>query len=161
MSRQQLKKLWAGIPNPTPEQVDAFNAFYAKQPNDAYKTFSTEDDFNKYIDGKVSEKTKPLTTKIHEFENKENIAEAKSAFKEAGYKESMFKYISKSSFKEDNSFNEKSKTKEFWKEVVDKLEDKENYSSTETNQTPPVKKFTRTIGDGNKTSEDKGKNLFF
>lgn len=152
MSKQTIKELWKLIPNKTPEQVDAYNKFYSEQPEDAYKTFATQAEFDEYLGKKVSEKTTTLETKVKEYEEKPKLEGALKAFKEAGYKESMFKYIKEQAYSQSEdgmkSFNDKATTSQFWKGVVEKLDDKDNYAAADAKPAfPSIKSGILPNGD--------------
>lgn len=56
----------------TPEQEEAFNEFYRELPAEPFKTFQTQEDFQEYIDGSLSEIKDKHQKALQELQNKMN-----------------------------------------------------------------------------------------
>lgn len=164
MSKKVVKDLVSKL-KLTPEQKDVYDEFYRNLPDDPYKTFNSQDEFDKYVATKVGETTKELSAKLNEYETKPLIEDAKKAYSQVG-KENMFKYIQDKAFKvnEDGTktFNNDAKKPEFWKKQIEQLEDKDNYKISST-QTPPFKTNNGNVSvvDKEPSGEIKTKTLFF
>lgn len=141
MSRKLLKNLRKAMPNLTPEQVDAFDKFYANTPQDAFKTFATEEEFNQYKTSIESEATKPIQTELKQLKLKPELDTAKEVFSKS-FKPSMWKYIQEKALNEDGTFNEKSKDEKFWKEQINSLDEADRVNYQKGEKETPIK-FTK------------------
>ena len=71
--RKTLKELRKHLPNLSEEQTDAFDKFYKETPQDAFKTFNKEEEFNNYIDQKILEKTQTLENQVKEYKQRDKL----------------------------------------------------------------------------------------
>lgn len=120
MSKKQLKELKRVLPALTPEQVDAFDAYYAKQPEDAFKTFDKKEDFEAYKKDIVSEATKDLQATIDGYTAKEKEAKLNNIMNKLNVDDKQKTMLSKltdlSEIKEDDEEAVLSAYKETMKE---------------------------------------------